>query len=148
MRWKLILLGGLAFYAAMWIVSMASSPMVHEGLLKATYQAHAHLWRPELNKVPPDMAALLPRWILTGLLGSFIQVWIYGIMEPALAGPGWKKGLKFGGILCLFGATWALGYSGIFNAPDKVWTVWTLESAAYYLPAGALLGWLSGRFHW
>lgn len=149
MRFKLIILGGLAFYAATWLVSMASGPLIHEGLLKATYQAHAHLWRPELNQVPPDMAALLPRWILTGLLAAFIQAGLYGVLESAFEGPGWKKGLKYGGVLCLFGACWGLlGYSGIFNAPDKVWLIWTAESPVYYLPAGALLGWLTERFRW
>lgn len=106
MRFKLIILGGLAFYAATWLVSMVSGPLIHEGLLKATYQAHAHLWRPELNQVPPDMAALLPRWILTGLVAAFIQAGLYGVLESAFEGPGWKKGLKYGGVLCLFGACW------------------------------------------
>lgn len=94
------------------------------------------------------MAALLPRWILTGLIGAFLQVWIYGWVEPAFEGAGWKKGLKYGVILFLFGVTWNLGFSGIFNAPDRIWVVWGLESAAYYLPAGALLGWLTARFRW
>ena len=38
MRWKLIILGGLAFYVAMWLISMATGPLIHEGILKATYQ--------------------------------------------------------------------------------------------------------------
>ena len=148
MRWKLIILGGLAFYVAMWLISMATGPLIHEGILKATYQAHAHLWRPELNQDPPNMAALMPRWVLTGLLASLVQAGIYGAIQSALAGPGWMKGLKYGLILSLFAACMAAGYSGIFSAPDRIWAVWSLESFLYYLPAGALLGWLTERFHW
>lgn len=148
MRWKLIILGGIAFYAAMFLISLATGPLIHEGLLKATYQAHAQLWRPELNQTPPDMAALMPRWITTGLLVAFLQVGIYGLLESAFSGAGWLKGLKYGGVLAVLGICCSLGYSGVFNAPDKIWAIWGLESLLYLLPAGALLGWLTERFHW
>lgn len=148
MRWKLILLGGLAFYVAMFLLTFATNPLIHEGYLKPFYQAHAALWRPELNQVPPDMGALMPRWIGTGLLGAFIQVAIFGWIQKSLEGPGWKQGLKFGAILGLFGATWCAAYSGIFNATDRIWIVWSLEGFIYYLPGGALVGWMAERFNW
>lgn len=148
MRWKLILLGGLAFYVAMFLISMATGPVIHEGLLKELYKATASFWRPELQSDPPNMAALMPRWIATGLAGAFIQAGIYAWIEPGFRGRGWQKGLQYGVVLALFGACWGAGYSGIFALPDRLWAVWGLEGFLYYLPGGALLGWLTERFRW
>ena len=145
-RWKLVVLGGIAYYIVTWIVSFATGPLIHEGVLKETYQSVSQLWRPELNQVPPDMAALLPRWITTGLIGSLIVAAIFGWVRPAFSGPGWKRGLLYGAVLGLFGIVWGpLGYSGVFNAPDKIWIWWSLEGFLYYLPGGAILGWLGGK---
>jgi hypothetical protein len=58
---KLIVVGGLAFYAMTWILSFVTGPVVHNGLLLESYQATAAFWRPALMQPPPDMAALLPR---------------------------------------------------------------------------------------
>lgn len=38
------------------------------------------------------MASLMPRWITLGLITTFIVAAIYGIVNKALAGPGWLKG--------------------------------------------------------
>jgi hypothetical protein len=43
--------------------------------------------------------------------------------------------------MCCFAA----GYSGMFNLPDSIWAVWGLESFLYYLPGGAVLGWLGDK---
>jgi hypothetical protein len=91
------------------------------------------------------MAALMPRWITTGVIGSFVIAAIFGWIRPAFSGPGWKRGLQYGVVLGLFGVVWCLGYSGVFNAPDKIWIWWALEGFLYYLPAGAVLGWLGGK---
>jgi hypothetical protein len=144
-RWKLVVLGGLAYYVATFIVGFATGPLIHNGVLKETYRANAQLWRPELNEDPPDMAALMPRWITTGVIGSFIVAAIFGWVRPAFSGPGWKRGLQYGVTLGLLGVVWALGYSGVFNAPDKIWIWWSLEGFLYYLPGGAVLGWLGGK---
>ena len=144
-RWKLIVLGGLAYYIVTFIVGFATGPLIHEGVLKPTYQANSQLWRPELNQDPPDMAALMPRWITTGVIGSFIVAGIFGWIRPAFSGPGWKRGLQYGVVLGLLGIVCCLGYSGIFNAPDKIWIWWAFEGFLYYLPGGAVLGWLGGK---
>ena len=65
---KLIIVGGLVYYLMQWVVSFITGPLIHEGVLTEAYQANASFWRPELNQEPPDMAALMPRWIITGLL--------------------------------------------------------------------------------
>lgn len=145
-NWKLIILGGLAYYVVTLLISFATGPIVHNNLLKPEYKAHAELWRPELNEEPPNMMALMPRWTTTGLLGAFLIAAIYAWIHPAFSGPGWKRGLQYGTMLAVLAITvGALGYSGVFNASDKIWAVWAIEGFFYYLPGGAVLGWLGGK---
>ncbi len=145
MNWKLIVVGGLVFYIVMLIVSFATGPIIHEGLLKESYQANASFWKPELNQDPPDMAALMPLWITTGLITAFVLAAIYGWIRGAFSGPGWKKGLSYGAVLSLVGGCFMAGWSGIFNLPINIWVWWGLEQFLYYLPAGAALGWVGGK---
>jgi len=42
------------------------------------YEATAEFWRPELNQVPPDMGALMPLWITTGLIAAFLSAAVLG----------------------------------------------------------------------
>ena len=142
---KVILLGGVAFYAAQWLVGMVSGPLLHQGILTEAYQATASFWRPELNQQPPDMAALLPRWIATGLIAAFIMAAIFDNIRGALDGAAWMKGLKFGVIVFLFTLCITAGWSGIFNLPDMIWVWWNVEAFVSYLIAGAVLGWVTGK---
>jgi hypothetical protein len=146
MNWKLIFVGGIVLYAAQWVVSMITAPLIHQGVLVELYQLNAQFWRPELNEVPPDMAALMPRWITTGLIGAFITAGIYGEIHKSFSGDGWIKGAKYGVVLSLFGLSVSLGFSGVFNLPDAIWAWWMLEYVLYYLVGGMALGWFAGRF--
>lgn len=148
MNWKLIILGGLAMYVVMFLVSMVTGPVIHEGLLDPVYIENSQFWRPELNQDPPDMASLMPRWISIGLLTAFIFAAIYGAVGSAFSGPGWKQGLKYGAVLSIFSCCFAAGYSGLFALPDSLWVWWGAESFLYYLPGGAVLGWLGEKFGW
>lgn len=145
LSWKLVLLGGLAFYAAQWIIGMATGPLIHNGVLKPSYQETASFWRPELTQDPPDMVALLPYWIATGLVVALALAAIYGLVRPAFAGGGWKKGFKYGLVLAVFGACWNLGYSGVFNLPDVIWTWWTAEIFVFYPLSAIVLGWVGQK---
>jgi hypothetical protein len=145
MNWKLVLGGGLAWFVASWGASMATGPLIHEGVLAEAYQATGGFWRPELMQEPPDMSALMPRWILSGLIGAFITAFVYGWVRPALHGEGWLRGLKFGFIVFLLSGTFMLGWSGIFNLPDRIWTWWAAESIVYFLIGGAAMGWAAGK---
>ena len=145
MNWKLIILGGLAFYVVMFIVSIPSGMLIHNGVLDAPYRATSEFWRPELNQDPPDMAALMPGWIATGLLTTFIFTAIYGWLRPALSGAPWQKGMKFGLLLAIIGCCFMAGWSGVFNLPGKIWMWWGFEQFLYYLPGGAVLGWLGQK---
>ena len=142
---KVILLGGLAMYVAEFIVSMATGGFIHEGVLEDLYIANSSFWRPELNQDPPDMAALMPRWIIGGLITTFIMVAIYDNIRSAFAGSGVVKGVKYGFILFLFSACFSTGWSGVFNLPEMIWVWWNVEALVIYLVGGAVLGWIVAK---
>ncbi len=142
MNWKIVFIGGAAYYAAMFLVSFATGYLIHSpgGVLFETYQATAEFWRPELNADPPDMAALLPMWVATGLFSSFVAAGIYAVVRSSLAGPAWQRGLKFGVIAALFVLVNALGYRGVFNLPDTIWQWWIIDAAILHLVGATVLG--------
>jgi hypothetical protein len=142
MNWKIAIIGGIAYYATMFIVSMATGYFIHSpaGVLFETYQATAAFWRPELNADPPDMGALMPTWIATGLVSALVAAGIYSVVRPSLAGPPAQRGLKFGVIAALFAVISAVGYRGIFNLPDAIWAWWIADATLLHLAGGVVLG--------
>jgi hypothetical protein len=146
MNAKLTLIGGLAHFVATWLVSMFTGPLLHNGLLKSAYAATAGFWRPELMQDPPDMAALMPRWISLGLVFSLVIAALYGQVRPALAGQGWARGARYGlGIGVLLIATmWS--WSGVFNLPDFIWGWWSAEALLMNVIGGAAVGWAADRW--
>lgn len=142
---KVIVVGGLAMYVVQFALSMLTGPLIHEGVLSAAYQANASFWRPELNQQPPDMAALMPRWIATGVIGAFILAGIFDNIRGGLQGSMLVRGAKYGVILFLVNACIAAGWSGVFNLPESIWVWWTAESLLYYVVGGAVLGWVTGK---
>lgn len=146
MNWKLVLGGGFVYYIAQWVVSMATGAVVHEGILMEAYRETAAFWRPELNQDPPDMAALMPRWIATGLITAFLGAAVYGWIRPALRGSGWQKGAQFGAVSAVLMACFMLGWSGVFNLPERIWAWWWLESVVYFVVGGAVLGWFAEKY--
>ena len=139
-NWKIVVLGGLAMYVVQFIVSFATGPLIHEGVLNDVYMANASFWRPELNQDPPDMAALMPRWITTGVIGAMLLALVYGWVRSAFAGTGWVSGLKFGVAVWIVQTTYAAGWSGVFNLPEVIWAWWIGEAVLYTLIGGAVLG--------
>ncbi len=145
MNWKVIFIGGICLYIVQWLVSMGTGPLIHEGVLTDVYKQTASFWRPELNQDPPDMAALMPRWIATGLFGALVAAGIYSVIRGSFSGAGWLKGVKFGLVLWLFHLTASLGWSGVFNLPMEIWGWWIFEALLVYLIGGAVLGWVSAK---
>jgi CubicO group peptidase (beta-lactamase class C family) len=143
---KTILLGGLVFYVTMFIISMGLGPFIHEGVLDPLYMQTNSFWRPELQQDPPDMAALMPRWIATGLLTSFIFVGIYDNIRSAFSGSGIIKGLKFGLMMGVIYASIGAGWSGVFNLPETIFFWWGVEGLIVYAAGGAALGWYVGKW--
>ncbi len=142
---KLIIVGGLVYYVAQFIVSFVTGPLIHEGVLDEAYRANASFWRPELVQDPPDMAALMPRWITTGLISALLAAAVYDNIRDAFEGPGAVKGMKFGLVAFIFYASFAAGWSGVFNLPESIWVWWVFEGLFYYLAGGAVLGWTVSR---
>ena len=142
---KLILLGGLVFYAAQFVVAMVTGMFIHEGVLDPIYASVPEFWRPELNQDPPDMAALMPRWIATGLIGAFVGVFFWDNIRSALGGSGAAAGAKFGFLMALFYASFCLGNSGIFNLPGSIWMWWAIDGTVIFLVGGAALGWITPK---
>lgn len=142
---KVIVAGGLAMYVAQFAVSMLTGPFVHEGVLLEAYQANASFWRPELNQDPPDMAALMPRWIAVGVIASFILAGIFDNIRGGLDGSMPVRGVKYGFILFLVNLCIAAGWSGVFNLPETIWVWWNAEALLYYVVGGAVLGWVTGK---
>lgn len=143
MNWKIVFIGGLVYYLAMFAVSMGTGYFIHSpeaGVLAEAYKATASFWRPELNATPPDMAALMKIWIPTGLLCAFIGAGIYSVIRSSLTGPAWQRGLKFGVISVLFGFVSMLGYWGVFNLPNQIWQWWAIDTVVIYLIGGVVLG--------
>jgi hypothetical protein len=145
MNVKVILVGGLAFYVALFAVSFLTGYVVHQNILQVAYHATEAFWRPELNQDPPDMAALMPLWVTCGLIGSFVTAFIYDWVRPAFTGSGLQRGLKFGVIAFLFHGIYMLNWSGVFNLPNKIWFWWWAESVVYLLAGSAALGWVAQK---
>ncbi len=143
---KVIFLGGLVFYVAMFIISMAAGPLIHEGVLEPLYKANPEYWRPELNEDPPNMAALMPRWITVGLLMSFLWAGIFDNIRSAFDGSAVIQGVKFGVVVALIYGSTAAAWSGIFNLPETIWVWWSVEGFVNYIAGGAAMGWFVGKF--
>ena len=146
LNWKTIIVGGILFYAASFIVGMSLGMVIHEGVLDPYYKATQEFWQPALNQDPPDLAALMPRWIIVGLLMSFIYAAIFDNIRSAFNGSGWMKGLKFGIVVALIYGTTAAGWSGVFNLPEAIWFWWSVEGFLNFAAGGAALGWYVGKF--
>ena len=144
--WKVIIGGGVLLYAGQFIISMLAGTVIHEGVLEPYYKATTEFWRPELMQDPPDMAALMPRWIATGLLAAFVFAGIYDNIRSAFSGSGMLRGLKFGLMMAVIYATFGAAYSGVFNLPNAIWGWWAVEGFLVYPVGGLLLGWFVGKF--
>lgn len=147
MNWKIVFIGGVAYYVVFFLLSMVGGSFIHspEGVLGPLYKEFAVFWRPELNADPPDMVALMKMWVPIGLLSSFLLAGIYSVIRTSLIGSGIVRGLKFGVIGWIFAAVAALGYWGVFNLPNKIWAWWLIEGIWMHLIAGAILGWVAQK---
>lgn len=140
MNWKLIVIGGLAYYVVTFAVSMITGIVIHTNILDAAYEATNSSWRPELRADPPEMGALMPMWIFNGLVGAFVFAAIYGWVRTAFTGPGWKRGLTYGLVLALITAVLYLMMSGVFDFPGTIWFWWAVDGLIIFPIGGAVLG--------
>lgn len=147
MRWIFVPAGGLAFFVVSFLVGGVTGAVLHGegGLLEPAYRAHAQLWRPELNATPPDLGALMPLWLATGVLHSMIVALVYLLFAPALRGGVLANGLRFGVAMSLLMAgTYAMLY-GVFALDGMVWAWWAVEGLVTYLLGGITLAFVAAR---
>jgi hypothetical protein len=145
LNFKVIILGGLAMYVAQFLLGFLTGPLIHEGVLAEPYRATAEFWRPELNQDPPDMAALMPRGLATGVIVSFVLAGIFDNIRGGLSGSVAMRGLKYGFILFLINVCTSAAWSGVFNLPDTIWVWWNVGGLFTYLLGGFVLGWVTGK---
>jgi hypothetical protein len=147
MNWKIVFIGGVVYYVAFFIIGMVGGMFIHspDGVLGPIYKETAEFWRPELNADPPDMAAMMKIWVPIGLLSSLLLAGVYSIVRSSLSGSGVARGVKFGVISWVFALVSAMGYWGVFNLPNKIWSWWLLEGIWMHLIAGAVLGWVAQK---
>jgi hypothetical protein len=144
--WKIIIGGGILMYIAQFVGSFITGAFIHQGVLEPLYDATAQFWRPELNQDPPDIAALIPRWIGVGILTAFIHAAIYDNIRSAFDGSGLIRGLKFGLMMAVIFAMFGAAFSGVFNLPDAIWGWWALEGFLIYPLGGLVLGWFVAKY--
>jgi len=144
--WKVIIGGGVLMYIVQFLIGGMTGMFIHEGVLDPLYKSTTEFWRPELNQEPPDMAALMPRWIATGLLAALVFAGIYDNIRSALNGSSVIQGLKFGLMIAVIYAMFGAAYSGVFNLPEAIWWWWMLDGFLVYPIGGLALGWFAGKF--
>lgn len=140
MNWKIIVIGGLTFFIVAFVGGFITGFLIHTVVLGDAYAATSSFWRPELRTDPPDMAGLMPEWILNGIVTGFVAAAIYSFIRPAFSGAAWRKGLSFGLLLAAFVAAYHLSLSGYFNLPGKLWGWWSIDALILYSLAGIALG--------
>lgn len=148
MNWKIVFIGGGAYYLANFLLSMVLGIVIHDpqsGILAEAYAATMSFWRPELFRDSLDMGLMFRILIPSGLLSAFLGAGIYSVIRPALTGAAWLRGLKFGAISVIFGIISVLSYRRVLNLPDQIWSWWIIGSVIVCLPAGVVLGWVSQK---
>ena len=147
MNWKLIIIGGLAFWLVTNILGLGvTGPIIHEAILDPMYQATESLWIEPLRQDPPDMAAVMPRWILVSLISSLVVAGLYSCLRKAFEGPGWKCGMTWGLYLGIFSFVTLLGYSGVIALPMTIVLWWGVDGLVLFVLGGAAMGWAGERF--
>lgn len=95
-----MVIGAIAFWLVTNILGMAVTGFfIHNKVLDPIYRANAHFWLPELAQEEPDMAALMPKWLLNSFLASLVVAGIYVCVHGSFEGGGARKGMMWG--LCL-----------------------------------------------
>ena len=147
MNWKLIIIGGIVFWLVTNVVGMfVTGIIIHEGILDPIYQANESFWLPPLREDPPDMAAVMPHWLLTSFVASLVVAGIYSCVHSSFNGPGWRKGLTWGFCLALVTFMTYMSFSGLFHLPMKLWLWWGFDALILYAAGGTALGWAGQRF--
>ena len=147
MNVKVIVVGALVFWLVTNLLGMfVTGVVIHSMILDPIYKATSSFWLPALNQDPPDMAALLPHWLLVSLVSSFVVAGIYSCVWNSFKGPGLKRGLMWGLSLGIFVFVNTFGFSGVFNLPFSLWIWWGIDGLILFTMGGAAMGWATEKF--
>lgn len=147
MNWKLIIIGGLVFWLVTNILGYGvTGPIIHESILDPMYRANESLWIEPLRQDPPDMAAVMPRWIVVSLISSLIVAGLYSCLRKAFQGPGWRCGMTWGFYLGIFSFITLVSYSGVVALPMTIVIWWGVDGLILFVLGGAAMGWAGERF--
>ena len=147
MNWKLIVVCTVVFWLVSNIFGMfVTGYFIHEKILDPEYQATEEFWQPALRQDPPDVGAMMPRWLLNSFLSSLVIAGIYSCVRGSFNGPGWKKGATYGFCIALFTAATYNAWSGVFHLPGKIWIWWIIDTFIVFLIASTLMGWAGDKW--
>ncbi len=147
MNWKLIVIGGLVFWLVTNILGLGvTGPIIHNSILDPMYRATEMLWIEPLRQDPPDLAAVMPRWIVVSLISSLVVAGLYSCLRKAFEGPGWKCGMTWGLYMGIFSFVTLLGYSGVIALPMTIVVWWGVDGLVLFVLGGAAMGWAGERF--
>ena len=147
MNWKLIIVGGLAFWLVTNIVGFGvTGPIIHAGILGPMHKAHESLWIEPLRQDPPDMAAVMPRWLVTSLISSLVVAGLYSCLRKAFEGPGWRCGMTWGLYLAIFSFVTLMSHSAVIALPMTIVIWWGVDGLIRFVLGGAAIGWVGERF--
>ena len=147
MNWRLIIIGGLVFWVVTNIVGFGVTGLIiHGAILDPIYRANESLWIEPLRQDPPDMAAVMPRWIMVSLISSLVVAGLYSCLRKAFEGPGWKCGMIWGLYLAIFSFVTLLGYAGVIALPMTIVIWWSVDGLILFVLGGAAMGWAGERF--
>ena len=147
MNWKLIIIGGLVFWLVTNVLGLGvTGPIIHEMILDPLYMANESLWIEPLRQDPPDMAAVMPRWIVVSLISSLVVAGLYSCLRNSFEGPGWKCGMTWGFYLAILSCVTLVSYSGVIALPMTIVIWWSIDGLVLFLLGGAAMGWAGERF--
>lgn len=105
--------------------------LIHQILLKSTYQATSHLWRPE-----QEMNMVLMTSITLVLSLCFVAIYSYLVNPKSLS-----NGIKYGMILGFaLGLSMGFGSYSYMPIPFSLAVSWFVASFVEFILAGALIG--------
>jgi hypothetical protein len=119
-------------FAACYVVGQGLSFAINGVLLAPSYEALAHVWRPEA-----DMQAKMWIFFVTSFIGIFLFCYIF---TKGYENKGLMEGLRYGALIGLF-VTIPMAYDSyvIYPLPYTMALKWFLTGMVFWVALGAVL---------
>ncbi len=128
---------GWTFFAAA-LTIMATDFVIHGWIMKSTYQATAHLWRPEAE-MPQYMVWMFGGQLLTALL--FTWIFSYGYQ-----GKGWMEGVRYGLLIGAFEAGHQMMMYAVSPYDMTLLMSWIFWGVLQTVVVGVVAAWVWGKW--